>query len=268
MNDKPALVIDDLHVAVEGNEILRGVSLEVKKGEIHALMGPNGSGKSTLANTLMGHPRYEITGGDILFKGESVIELDPDERSRRGLFMAFQYPVAIPGVSVANFLRTALNARLAEAEGHGGNGGVPARRGIPPKEFRDLLKSKMALLKMDDSFASRYLNDGFSGGEKKRAEILQMAILKPEIAIMDETDSGLDIDALKVVADGVNALAGPDLGVLVITHYNRILNYIKPNHVHVMKDGRIVMSGGPELAVELESKGYDWVVETKEVGAR
>ena len=265
MNEKPTLVIDDLHVAVEGNEILRGVSLEVKKGEIHALMGPNGSGKSTLANTLMGHPRYEITGGDILFKGESVIELDPDERSRRGLFMAFQYPVAIPGVSVANFLRTALNARLAEAEGHGGNGGVPARRGIPPKEFRDLLKSKMALLKMDDSFASRYLNDGFSGGEKKRAEILQMAILKPEIAVMDETDSGLDIDALRIVSDGVRALSGPDLGVLIITHYNRILNYIKPDHVHVMVGGRIVHSGGPELALELESKGYDWMREKQEV---
>ena len=265
MNDKPTLVIDDLHVAVEGNEILRGVSLEVKKGEIHALMGPNGSGKSTLANTLMGHPRYEITGGDILFKGESVIELEPDERSRRGLFMAFQYPVAIPGVSVANFLRTALNARLAEAEGHGINGGVPARRGIPPKEFRDLLKSKMALLQMDESFAGRYLNDGFSGGEKKRAEILQMAILKPEIAVMDETDSGLDIDALRVVSDGVRALSGPDLGVLIITHYNRILNYIKPDHVHVMVGGRIVHSGGPELALELESKGYDWMREKQEV---
>jgi len=264
MNEKPTLVIDDLHVAVEGNEILRGVSLEVKKGEIHALMGPNGSGKSTLANTLMGHPRYEITGGDILFKGESVIELDPDERSRRGLFMAFQYPVAIPGVSVANFLRTALNTRLAEAAG-GGNGGVPAKRGIPPKEFRDLLKSKMALLKMDESFAGRYLNDGFSGGEKKRAEILQMAILKPEIAVMDETDSGLDIDALRIVSEGVRALSGPDLGVLIITHYNRILNYIKPDHVHVMVGGRIVHSGGPELALELESKGYDWMREKQGV---
>jgi Fe-S cluster assembly ATP-binding protein len=263
MNEKPTLVINDLHVAVEGNEILRGVSLEVKKGEIHALMGPNGSGKSTLANTLMGHPRYEITGGDILFKGESVIELDPDERSRRGLFMAFQYPVAIPGVSVANFLRTALNARLAEAGA--GNGAVPAKRGIPPKEFRDLLKSKMALLKMDESFAGRYLNDGFSGGEKKRAEILQMAILKPEIAVMDETDSGLDIDALRIVSEGVSALAGPDLGVLIITHYNRILNYIKPHYVHVMVGGRIVHSGGPELALELESKGYDWMREKQEV---
>jgi Fe-S cluster assembly ATP-binding protein len=264
MNEKPTLVIDDLHVAVEGNEILRGVSLEVKKGEIHALMGPNGSGKSTLANTLMGHPRYEVTGGDVLFKGESVIELDPDERSRRGLFMAFQYPVAIPGVSVANFLRTALNARLAEAAGSG-NGAVPAKRGIPPKEFRDLLKSKMALLQMDDSFAGRYLNDGFSGGEKKRAEILQMAILKPEIAVMDETDSGLDIDALRIVSQGVSALSGPDLGVLIITHYNRILNYIKPHYVHVMVGGRIVHSGGPELALELESKGYDWMREKQGV---
>jgi Fe-S cluster assembly ATP-binding protein len=263
VSDKPELVIDDLHVSVEGNEILRGVSLEVQKGQIHALMGPNGSGKSTLANTLMGHPRYEVTGGDIRFKGESLIELDPDERSRRGLFLAFQYPVAIPGVSVANFLRTALNARLAEQ--NGGNGGVPAKRGIPPKEFRDLLKSKMALLKMDESFAGRYLNDGFSGGEKKRAEILQMAILRPEIAVMDETDSGLDIDALRIVADGVSALAGPDLGVLIITHYNRILNYIKPDHVHVMVGGRIVHSGGPELALELESKGYDWMREKQGV---
>jgi Fe-S cluster assembly ATP-binding protein len=263
VSDKPELVIDDLHVSVEGNEILRGVSLEVQKGQIHALMGPNGSGKSTLANTLMGHPRYEVTGGDIRFKGESLIELDPDERSRRGLFLAFQYPVAIPGVSVANFLRTALNARLAEQ--NGGNGGVPAKRGIPPKEFRDLLKSKMALLKMDESFAGRYLNDGFSGGEKKRAEILQMAILRPEIAVMDETDSGLDIDALRIVADGVSALAGPNLGVLIITHYNRILNYIKPDHVHVMVGGRIVHSGGPELALELESKGYDWMREKQGV---
>jgi len=259
------LEIRNLHVRAGEKEILKGLDLTVGKGEIHALMGPNGSGKSTLANTLMGHPRYEITGGDILFKGESVIELDPDERSRRGLFMAFQYPVAIPGVSVANFLRTALNARLAEAEGHGGNGSVPARRGIPPKEFRDLLKSKMALLQMDESFAGRYLNEGFSGGEKKRAEILQMAILKPEIAVMDETDSGLDIDALRVVSDGVRALSGPDLGVLIITHYNRILNYIKPDHVHVMVGGRIVHSGGPELALELESKGYDWMREKQEV---
>jgi Fe-S cluster assembly ATP-binding protein len=263
MSKKPELVIEDLHVAVEGKQILRGVSLEVEKGQIHALMGPNGSGKSTLANTLMGHPRYEVTAGDILFKGESILEMEADERSRRGLFLAFQYPVAIPGVSVANFLRTALNARVAEESG--GNGAMPSKRGIPPKEFRTLLQSKMALLKMDESFASRYLNEGFSGGEKKRAEILQMAILRPEIAVMDETDSGLDIDALRVVADGVSALAGPDLGVLIITHYNRILNYIKPHFVHVMVGGRIVHSGGSELALELESKGYDWMRDKQEV---
>jgi Fe-S cluster assembly ATP-binding protein len=264
MNDKPELQIKDLHVAVEGKEILKGLNLEVRKGEMHALMGPNGSGKSTFANTLMGHPRYQVTAGDILFKGESVLEMEPDERSRAGLFMAFQYPVAIPGVTVANFLRTALNARLAPAETNG-TGAVPARKGIAPKEFRALLKEKMAILKMDESFAGRYLNDGFSGGEKKRAEILQMAVLKPEIAIMDETDSGLDIDALRVVADGVKTLAGPDLGVLVITHYQRILNYIKPDFVHVMVDGRIVLSGSAELALQLEAKGYDWVREKEEV---
>jgi Fe-S cluster assembly ATP-binding protein len=263
MSQTPELVIRDLHVAVEGKEILKGLSLNVSKGEIHALMGPNGSGKSTLANTLMGHPRYQVTQGDILFKGESVLEQEADERSRAGLFLAFQYPVGIPGVSVANFLRTALNARLAAPEA--GNGAVPARRGIAPKEFRALLQSKMALLQMDESFAGRYLNDGFSGGEKKRAEILQMAILKPEIAVMDETDSGLDIDALRIVSEGVNALAGPELGVLIITHYQRILNYVKPHFVHVMVDGRIVHSGGPELALELESKGYDWMREKQEV---
>jgi Fe-S cluster assembly ATP-binding protein len=262
----PELVIKDLHVAVEGKEILKGLSLSVGKGEVHALMGPNGSGKSTLANTLMGHPRYEVTSGDILFKGESVLELKTDERSRQGLFMAFQYPVGIPGVSVANFLRTALNARLAPTQTDG-KGAMPHRKGINPKEFRTLLREKMALLKMDESFATRYLNDGFSGGEKKRAEILQMALLKPEIAVMDETDSGLDIDALRIVSEGVNALAGPSMGVLVITHYNRILNYIKPQFVHVMVDGRIQLSGGPEMALELESRGYDWVRDGKEAVA-
>jgi len=266
MSQTPELIVKGLHVAVEGKEILKGLDLEVRKGEIHALMGPNGSGKSTFANTLMGHPRYEVTAGDILFKGESVLEMEPDERSRRGLFMAFQYPVAIPGVSLANFLRSALNARLTLSDTNG-DGAMPKKKGIPPKEFRALLREKMALLKMDDSFAGRYHNDGFSGGEKKRAEILQMALLKPEIAIMDETDSGLDIDALRVVADGVNALAGPGIGVLVITHYQRILGYIKPHRVHVMVDGRIQLSGGPELALELESRGYDWVKEGKEVTA-
>jgi Fe-S cluster assembly ATP-binding protein len=259
MSQKPELVVKDLRVAVEGKEILKGLNLEVRKGEIHAIMGPNGSGKSTFANTLMGHPRYEVTGGDILFKGESVLEMKADERARAGLFMAFQYPVAIPGVTVANFLRSALNARLAPTTPTNGNGAMPKHRGIAPKEFRALLKEKMEILQVDESFAGRYLNEGFSGGEKKRAEILQMAVLKPEIAIMDETDSGLDIDALKVVSAGVNALAGPDLGVLVITHYQRILNYIKPNHVHVLMDGRIVRSGGPDLAKELESKGYEFV---------
>jgi Fe-S cluster assembly ATP-binding protein len=261
MSQMPELVVKDLHVSVEGKEILKGLSLEVRKGEIHALMGPNGSGKSTLANTLMGHPRYEVTSGEILFKGVSLLGQEPDARSRAGLFLAFQYPVAIPGVTVSNFLRTALNARLTQGTG---DGAVPARKGIAPKEFRTRLREQMALLRMDESFATRYLNDGFSGGEKKRAEVLQMAVLRPEIAIMDETDSGLDIDALRIVSEGVNALAGPDLGVLVITHYQRILDYIRPNFVHVMLDGRITLSGGPELALELESRGYDFVREGKE----
>ena len=261
------LEIRNLHVNAGDKQILKGVDLRVRSGEIHALMGPNGSGKSTLANTIMGHPRYEVSGGDILFKGESVLEMEADERSRRGLFLAFQYPVGIPGVSVANFLRTALNARR-NASGTNGSGAMPQKKNVNPKEFRALLREQMSVLKMDESFAGRYLNDGFSGGEKKRAEILQMAILKPEIAVMDETDSGLDIDALRVVTDGVSALAGPDLGVLIITHYNRILNYIKPHFVHVMVDGRIVHSGGPELALELESRGYNWVTEGKEVEAR
>jgi len=267
MSQTPELVVKDLHVAVEGKEILKGLSLEVRKGEIHALMGPNGSGKSTFANTLMGHPRYEVTSGDILFKGESILGLETDARSRAGLFMAFQYPVAIPGVTVSNFLRTALNARLAAPKGNG-DGAMPAKRGIAPKEFRALLREQMGLLKMDDAFAVRYLNDGFSGGEKKRAEILQMALLKPEIAIMDETDSGLDIDALRIVSEGVNALSGPDLGVLVITHYQRILDYIKPQFVHVMMEGRIILSGGPQLALELEARGYDWVRNGKETAVR
>ncbi len=264
MSHTPELLVKDLHVAVEGKEILKGLSLEIRKGEIHALMGPNGSGKSTFANTLMGHPKYEVTGGEILFRGENLLEMETDERARAGLFMAFQYPVAIPGLTFASFLRAALNARIAPSAGEDGQ--MPKKKGIAPKEFRELLREKMALLKVDEKFASRYLNDGFSGGEKKRAEILQMAILKPTIAIMDETDSGLDIDALRIVSEGVNALAGPEMGVLVITHYNRILNYIKPHKVHVMMDGRIVTEGGPEMALELEARGYDWVRE--EVEAR
>ncbi|MGE5175105.1 MAG: Fe-S cluster assembly ATPase SufC [Hyphomicrobiales bacterium] len=250
MSATPTLQIENLQVAVEGKPILKGVNLVVRKGEIHAIMGPNGSGKSTLANALMGHPKYEVTGGTIRFKGEDVAEWSADERARKGLFLAFQYPTAIPGVSVANFLRMALQARRKE-QGQ--------EKPMAPKEFRSLMKEKMALLRMDEAFAGRYINDGFSGGEKKRAEILQMAVLRPEIAVLDETDSGLDIDALRIVSEGVNALSGPDLGVLLITHYQRILNYIKPHHVHVLVDGRIVKSGGPELAHELEAQGYDWV---------
>jgi len=252
------LIIKNLHVSVEGKEILKGVDLTVKQGEIHAIMGPNGTGKSTLAYTLMGHPRYEVMEGEVWFKGRNVLELEADERSRLGLFLAFQYPVAIPGVSVANFLRTALNARRRVKN--------PEDKGIPIPEFRKMLKEEMSLLKMDPNFAGRYLNDGFSGGEKKRAEILQMATLKPEIAILDETDSGLDIDALRIVADGVNALTGPGLGMLVITHYQRLLNYIKPHFVHIMLNGRIVESGGPGLALNLEQHGYDWVREKYENG--
>jgi Fe-S cluster assembly ATP-binding protein len=219
-------------------------------------MGPNGTGKSTLAYTLMGHPNYKVTAGQIIFKGEELLELEPDERARLGLFLAFQYPVAIPGVSVANFLRTAINARRRAAK--------PDDKGIPIPEFRKLLRSKMDQLEVPHDFAGRYLNEGFSGGEKKRAEILQLATLEPEIAVLDETDSGLDIDALRVVASGVNALAGPDLGVLVITHYQRILNYVKPAYVHIMLGGRIVETGGADLALHLEEKGYDWVREKHE----
>jgi Fe-S cluster assembly ATP-binding protein len=247
------LEIRNLHVGIEDKEILKGLSLTIKQGEIHAVMGPNGTGKSTLAYTLMGHPNYVVTEGEILFKGQNILELEPDERSRLGMFLAFQYPVAIPGVTVANFLRSAINARRRAAN--------PEDKGMPIPEFRKMLKEKMEMLKMDHSFAGRYLNEGFSGGEKKRAEILQLATLKPEIAILDETDSGLDIDALRVVSEGVNALSGPDLGVLVITHYQRLLNYIKPHFVHVMLDGRIVESGGPDLALHLEEQGYDWVRE-------
>ena len=251
------LEIKDLHVNVEDQEILKGVSLTVKNGEIHALMGPNGSGKSTLAYALMGHPKYEIISGDVLFKGESILQMEPDERSRAGMFLAFQYPVSIPGVSVANFLRIALNARLLKDED--GNGAGP--KGISIPKFRKILKEKLALLEMDLSFAGRYLNEGFSGGEKKRTEILQMAVLEPKVAILDETDSGLDIDALRIVANGVNTLAGPEMGVLIITHYQRLLDYIKPHFVHVMLNGRVVESGGPGLALHLEEKGYDWVRE-------
>ena len=250
------LSIRNVHVSVSGKEILKGVDLIVGQGEVHALMGPNGTGKSTLAYSIMGHPNYEVTEGEVWFKGVNILELKPDERARLGIFLAFQYPIAIPGVSVANFLRTAINARR-----HGEN---PDDKGIPIPEFRKMLKDRMDLLRMDHDFAGRYLNEGFSGGEKKRAEILQMAALRPEIAVLDETDSGLDIDALRIVADGVNALRGPDLGVLVITHYQRILNYIKPDYVHIMLGGRIVELGGPDLALHLEENGYDWVREKYE----
>jgi Fe-S cluster assembly ATP-binding protein len=243
-----ALEIRNLHVSVEGRPILKGVNLTIKQGEIHALMGPNGSGKSTLANVLMGNPLYTVEAGQVIFDGEDLLELEPDVRSRKGLFLAFQYPVAIPGVTMANFLRSAINARRRDVN--------PDDKGISIPEFRRLLTEKMDYLEMKSDFAGRYLNDGFSGGEKKRAEILQMAVLKPKIAVLDETDSGLDIDALRIVATGVNRLAGPDLGVLVITHYKRILDYIKPQFVHILMDGRIVESGGPELSDQLETSGY------------
>jgi Fe-S cluster assembly ATP-binding protein len=248
-----ALEIRNLHVTIEDKPILRGVNLTIKQGEVHALMGPNGSGKSTLANVLLGNPAYEVTGGQIIFDGQDLLEMEPDERSRGGLFLAFQYPVSIPGVTLANFLRLAINARM-KAEN-------PDSKGISVSDFRKLMRAKMDELHMDHSFAGRYLNEGFSGGEKKRAEILQMAVLTPKIAILDETDSGLDIDALRVVSEGVNQLRGPDLGVLVITHYQRILNYINPQFVHVMFEGQIVENGGPELALHLEEAGYDWIRE-------
>ena len=251
---EPLLSIRDLRVKVEGEdiEILKGVNLELERGEVHALMGPNGSGKSTLAKVIAGHPSYEVTGGEVRFKGEDLLELAPDERSRAGVFLAFQYPAEIPGVSIANFLRTAVNARMGDGEEMDVFG------------FQARLMEKMAMLEMDESFATRYVNDGFSGGEKKRNEILQMAVLEPVLAVLDETDSGLDIDALKIVSSGVNTLTGADenLSVLLITHYKRVLNYIEPDRVHVMLGGRIVESGGAELADKLEAEGYDWLKET------
>jgi Fe-S cluster assembly ATP-binding protein len=244
----PDLIIRNLHASIDGAEILKGVDLELSKGEVHAIMGPNGSGKSTLAHVLMGHPAYEVTEGEVEFQGHQVLELDPDERSRLGLFLAFQYPSAIPGVTVANFLRLSVNAHRRGPDGEEN----PVR--IP--EFRKQLTESMDALKIDRAMTSRYINDGFSGGEKKRMEMLQMAILKPQIAILDETDSGLDIDALRIVSDGVNSQIGPEMGALVITHYSRLLKYIKPDHIHVLVDGRIVRSAGPELADELERDGY------------
>src|SRR6201991_3677581 len=242
-----SLEIQNLHVRIEEREILRGLNLTVPKGETHALMGPNGSGKSTLANTIMGNPAYEVTEGKIVFNGEDLTEADPDERARAGLFMAFQYPATIPGVSVANFLRMGVNAKREEP--------------IKVKEFGKLLGENMELLRIDRAFTSRYLNEGFSGGEKKRAEILQLAMLAPDFAVLDETASGLDIDALRIVSDGVNALRGDERGFLIITHYTRILGYVRPDFVHIMLDGKIVREGGAELADELEEKGYEFVRE-------
>ena len=248
------LKIENLRVEIDGNEIVKGLDLEVGKGEIHAIMGPNGSGKSTFANVLLGHPRYEVTDGTVTFEGQDVLELEPDERAKLGMFLAFQYPSEVPGVSVANFLRTAVNS-VREEE-------------LSPMEMYRLLQEKMAVMQMDPKFAERYLNEGFSGGEKKRNEILQMLMLDPRLAIMDETDSGLDIDALQVVARGVNEVRGPEFSAVIITHYQRILRYIEPDRVHVMLDGRIVTSGGKELADVLEDKGYDWVRQEFGAGAQ
>jgi Fe-S cluster assembly ATP-binding protein len=244
-----ALSVDNLHVTIADKKIVRGLTLTVPRGEVHAIMGPNGSGKSTLAKVLAGHPDYQVTQGKVTMDGENVLELEVDNRARRGLFLAFQYPSEIPGVSIANFLRAALQARLPEGEE------------LEATEYYAKLYEKMELLGMDRSFTSRSVNEGFSGGEKKRTEILQMAMLEPKYAILDETDSGLDIDALKVVAHGVNAMRGANIGILLITHYQRLLNYIVPDHVHVMVGGRIVRSGRKELALELEERGYDWARE-------
>jgi Fe-S cluster assembly ATP-binding protein len=244
---QPLLAIKNLHVKVEEKEILKGVDLTVNAGEIHAIMGRNGSGKSTLSYTLMGHPRYHVTEGSILFKGEDITEMTPDQRARLGLALAFQYPVAIPGVSVSNFLRASVKAVRGKE--------------IPVKEFRQELKGQMKKLGVKDEFLSRYVNDGFSGGEKKRLEILQLALLQPSVAVLDETDSGLDIDALKTVAEGINELATKDRAIVLITHYQRILNYVEPQFVHVFQDGRIIKSGSGELSKELEARGYEWVTE-------
>ena len=249
------LEIKDLHVSIGDKPIVKGLTLTVRQGEVHAIMGPNGTGKSTLAKAIAGHPDYTITGGEVLIDGKSILELEPDERARAGIFLAFQYPSEIPGVTIANFLRASLQARLAEGDE------------LDATAYYKRLYSKMDLLKIDRKFTSRAVNDGFSGGEKKRCEILQMAMLEPAFALMDETDSGLDIDALRVVSDGVNALKGEKLGIVMITHYQRLLNYIVPDFVHVLANGRIVKSGGKELALELEEKGYDWVQNVSDVEA-
>jgi len=243
------LEICNLTAAIDGNQILKGINLKVNKGEVHAIMGPNGSGKSTLAKVLAGHPAYEVTGGEVIYNGKNLLEMSPDERAREGVFMAFQYPVEVPGVSNAQFLRLAYNERQKH---------IGADE-LDPLEFKDLLKEKAALVEMDASFMTRSVNEGFSGGEKKRNEILQMAVLDPKLAVLDETDSGLDIDALRIVAEGVNKLHDPNKAVIVVTHYQRLLNYIVPDFVHVLSGGRIVKEGGKELALELEEKGYDWL---------
>src|ERR687890_501127 len=245
------LEIKNLHAAIDGKEILKGINLTVKKGEIHAIMGPNGSGKSTLAKVLAGHPQYEVLGGEVIYEGRNLLEMSPDERAREGIFLAFQYPIEVPGVSNAQFLRLAYNEKrkhLGEEE-------------LDPLEFKDLLKERAKVVEMEASFMTRSVNEGFSGGEKKRNEILQMAVLEPKLAVLDETDSGLDIDALRVVSEGVNRLRSPENAIILVTHYQRLLNYIVPDQVHVLYRGRIVRSGGKELALELEEKGYDWIRE-------
>jgi Fe-S cluster assembly ATP-binding protein len=250
------LEIRNLHAAIDGNEILKGINLTIRKGEVHAIMGPNGSGKSTLAKVLAGHPQYEVTAGEVLYEGRNLLEMAPDERAREGVFMAFQYPIEVPGVSNAQFLRLAYNEKRKH---HG-------EEELDPLEFKDLLKERAKVVEMDASFMSRSVNEGFSGGEKKRNEILQMAVLEPKLAVLDETDSGLDIDALRVVAGGVNQLLTPDNAIIVVTHYQRLLNYIVPHYVHVLAGGRIAREGGKELALELEEKGYDWITSVAHQG--
>ncbi len=259
-NSEVILSVRDLTADVDGNQILKGLNLDVKAGEIHAIMGPNGSGKSTFSKVLAGHPAYDVTGGEIVFHGRNLLEMEPEERASAGIFLAFQYPIEIPGVSNLDFLRVAYNSRRK-------NQGLEE---IDTFDFEDLVQEKLEIVKMNPSFLERSLNEGFSGGEKKRNEILQMALLEPKLAILDETDSGLDIDALKIVADGVNQLTNPENGTILITHYQRLLNYIEPDFVHVMASGRILRTGGKELALELESRGYDWVLEEEavEVGGR
>ncbi len=259
-NSEVILSVHDLTANIDGNQILKGLNLEVKAGEIHAIMGPNGSGKSTFSKVLAGHPAYEVTGGEVFFQGQNLLEMEPEERALTGVFLAFQYPIEIPGVSNLDFLRVAYNSRCKQQ----------GLEELDTFDFEDLIQEKLDIVKMDPSFLERSLNEGFSGGEKKRNEILQMALLEPKLAILDETDSGLDIDALKIVANGVNQLTSPENATIMITHYQRLLNYIKPDFVHVMADGRILTTGGKELALELESRGYDWVLEEKlaEVGTR